>query len=217
MDTPHMLDVERLETIQRGLSRALIIEDHFRKPIRRISGVDVAYSNGFAVAACVTLDYQTLRVIDGKTATVEVDFPYKSTYLWFREGPAMLRVVQAMGVESDVFMINGHGIAHPRRFGSASHFGVLTGRPSIGVAGSMLCGGYVRKPASFGEREPITFNGDVVGWLIKPAVGGPIYVSPGHMVSLESAAEIASKCLLSHRFPEPIYLAHRLARAKISG
>jgi len=212
MNMPDIFEVESLEIIQRELSRKIIVEDRFRTPIRKVSGIDVAYRDGLAFAACVTVDSQTMEILEEKTATVEVEYPYKPTFLWFREGKAMLKVAQELEVEPDIFMVNGHGLAHPRRCGSASHFGVSTGRPSIGVAGSRLCGEYSKQPTSFGDREPLMLKGEVVGWLVKPAVGKPIYVSPGHMVSLKSAAEIALKCLLKHRFPEPIHLAHRLAR-----
>ncbi|MEM2982165.1 MAG: endonuclease V [Candidatus Bathyarchaeia archaeon] len=215
MDMPNIFEVESLELIQRQLSRMIIVEDRFRMPTRKVSGIDVAYKDGVAFAACVTIDTQTMEVLEEKTATVKVDFPYKPTFLWFREGGAMLRVVQGLDVEPDIFMVNGHGLAHPRRCGSASHFGVSTGKPSIGVAGSRLCGEYSRQPTSFGDYEPLMLNGDAVGWLVKPAVGKPIYVSPGHMVSLKSSVEIVLRCLLKHRFPEPIHLAHRLAENRL--
>ncbi|MBS7622918.1 endonuclease V, partial [Candidatus Bathyarchaeota archaeon] len=128
-------------------------------------------------------------------------------------GPAIAKVIKRLDVEPDIFLINAHGIAHPRRFGCASHIGVVTGRPTIGVAGSRLYAELAHLPAEAGERRPLTIGGAVVGWAIKPEVGGPIYVSPGHMVSVGSAIEVVAGCLRNHRFPEPIYLAHRLANS----
>ncbi len=209
-----MKTTEELAEIQMRLSRGLILEDRFREPIERISGVDLAFAGDVAVVACVTLDYPSLKAIEEKTTQATLDFPYQPGYLWFREGPAILKVIKSMDVEPDVFMINAHGIAHPRRFGCASHFGVETRKPTIGVAGSKLCGECERPPTRFGEREPLKMNGEVVGWVIKPAGGRPIYVSPGHMVSVESAARIVIDCLRNHRFPEPIYLSHRLANSR---
>lgn len=208
-----MKTLEELTKLQASLSKHVVLEDQFRKPIRRIAGVDLAFINDKAVAAYVTLDYGSLEVIERKTATVKLSFPYHPGLLWFREGPAIVKVIKRMELEPDIFMINAHGIAHPRRFGCASHVGVAIMKPTIGVAGSRLCGEYEQLPTKFGERVALVIDGDVVGWAIKPAEGRPIFVSPGHMVSVESAAKIIIDCLRDHRFPDPIYLSHRLANS----
>ncbi|MEM4250656.1 MAG: endonuclease V, partial [Candidatus Bathyarchaeia archaeon] len=184
-----------------------------RRPLRRIAGVDLAFAGDEAVAACVILDYQDFKVIEEKTARMRLDFPYMPGFLWFREGPAIARVMKRLSVEPDISLVNAHGIAHPRRFGCASHIGVVIKRPTIGVAGSRLCAELTHLPAKTGERAPLVIGDAVVGWAVKPEVGGPIYISPGHMVSVESAAEVVINCLRGHRFPEPIYLSHRLANS----
>jgi len=206
-----MTTLEELTKLQAALCKLVILEDRFRKPYRRIAGVDLAIVDDEAVAACVTLNYGSLEVIEQKTTTMKLDFPYRPGLLWFREGPAIIKVIRRMELEPDIFMINAHGIAHPRRLGCASHVGVTLRKPTIGVAGSRLYGEYSHLPTKFSERVPLVIDGDIVGWVIKPAEGRPIYVSPGHMVSVESAAKIATDCLRDHRFPEPIYLSHRLA------
>lgn len=173
----------------------------------------MAFIDDKAVAACVTLDYESLGVIEQKTAKMKLNFPYLPGFLWFREGPAIIRVIKRLDVEPDILLINAHGIAHPRRFGCASHVGVTMRKPTIGVAGSRLYAELTRLPTNFGERVPLVIDGDVVGWAIKPKEGRPIYASPGHMVSVESAAKIIIDCLRDHRFPDPIYLSHRLANS----
>lgn len=208
-----MKTLEELTKLQAALSKRVILEDHFRKPIRRIAGVDLAFVNDKAVAACVALDYGSLEVIEQKTTIVKLSLPYCAGLLWFREGPAIMQVIRRMELEPNIFMINAHGIAHPRRCGCASHVGVTIGKPTIGVAGARLYGEYSHLPTKFSERVPLVIDGDIVGWVIKPAEGRPIYVSPGHMVSLESAAKIVTDCLRDHRLPEPIYLSHRLANS----
>jgi len=209
-----MTNLEKLTEIQMRLSRDLVLEDRFIKPLRRISGIDLAFINDRAVAACVTLDYHSLKVIEQKIAVANLDFPYHPGLLWFREGPAMLKVIGRMQAEPDVFMVNAHGIAHLRRFGCASHLGVMIGRPTIGVAGSKLSGEYEHLPKEYGENVPLTVDGERVGWVTKPKKGKPIYISPGHMVSVETALIIALDCLRDERFPEPIWLAHRLANSR---
>ena len=208
------VETRSLAETQIRLSRDLILEDHFREPVRTIAGVDLAFMDDRAVVACTTLDYHSMKVKEAKTVLTELDFPYVPEFLWFREGPAILQVVKILDAEPDIYLINAHGIAHPRRLGCASHLGIEIGRPTIGVAGSELYGDYDRLPRKFGECEPLKANTDVIGWVIKSAEGKPLYVSPGHMVSVESAAEITINCLRDHRFPEPLHHSHRLANAR---
>jgi len=209
-----MKSLEKLTEIQTRLLKGLIVEDRFRKPIRSIAGVDLAFIDDKAVAACVTLDYDSLEVIEQKTSVANLDFPYHPGLLWFREGPALLKVIRRIRVEPDIFMVNAHGIAHPRRFGCASHLGVRIGRPTIGVAGSRLSGKYEHLPTEFCESSPLMIHGERVGWVVKPREGKPIYISPGHMVSVDSALRVALYCLRDKRFPEPIWLSHRLANSR---
>jgi deoxyribonuclease V len=197
--------------IQTTLSRRLILKDRFKTPIKRIGGVDLAFKDDRAVAACVILDYENMEVLEEKSITVALDFSYRPGFLWFREGPPMLKVINSLDIEPEIFMINAHGTAHPRRFGSASHVGVQLGKPTIGVAGSRLYGHSERLPTEVGEAEPLCADGDVLGWAIKPSIGKPIYASPGHMVSLNSTSKITIDCLREHRFPEPLHLADKLA------
>lgn len=212
-----MKSIDELIEIQTKLSKLLTLTDRFQTPIRRIGGVDLAFTDDKAVAASVVLDYMNMDVMEQKTISVTLDFPYRSGFLWFREGQPILKVVRSLGVQPDIFMINAHGIAHPRRFGSASHVGVELGMPTIGVAGSRLYGYCERLPTESGEAEPLRAEGDMLGWAIKPAIGKPIYASPGHMVSLESTAKITITCLRGHRFPEPLHLADELANSRKKG
>jgi deoxyribonuclease V len=173
----------------------------------------MAFIGDKAIAACIVLDYENLDLVEEAVAQVDLDFPYKPGFLWFREGPAILQAVKRVHSKPDVFMVNAHGIAHPRRFGCASHLGVVLGKPTIGVAGTRLCGQYERLPARRGESEPLRMANKIVGFIIKPKEGKPIYVSPGHMLEVKSAARITIHCLRDHRLPEPLHLAHTLANS----
>jgi len=208
-----MNNTERLVRLQTELSRSLVLEDRFSKPIIRIAGVDMAFVGDRAMAACIVLDYENLDFVEEAVAQVDLNFPYKPGFLWFREGPAILQAVKRVHSKPDVFMINAHGIAHPRGFGCASHLGVVLGKPTIGVAGTRLCGQYERLPARPGESEPLRMDSKIVGFVIKPKEGKPIYVSPGHMLEVKSAARITIHCLRDHRLPEPLHLAHTLANS----
>lgn len=205
---------EELINIQNNLSRKLIITDLFTKPIRKIGGVDLSFIKDHAVAAFVCVDYENLEIIEKKTVLTRLDFPYRPGFLWFREGPPLVRIIKSLDVLPDIFMINAHGLAHPRRFGCASHIGVNIEKPTIGIASSRLFGEVIKIPRKFGDTEPLKSNNETIGYILKPKIGKPIYVSPGHMISLESAVEITINCLRNHRFPEPLHLSHRLAEAR---
>ena len=173
----------------------------------------MAFIGDKAIAACIVLDYENLDLVEEAVAQVDLNFPYKPGFLWFREGPAILQAVKRVHSKPDVFMVNAHGIAHPRRFGCASHLGVVLGKPTIGVAGTRLCGQYERLPARPVDSEPLWMDNKIVGFIIKPKEGKPIYVSPGHMLNVKSAARITIHCLRDHRLPEPLHLAHALANS----
>jgi len=209
-----MLTSEELIDIQNNLSRNSIFTDLFTKPIRKIGGVDLSFIKDHAVAAYICVNYKNLEIIEKKTLLTKLDFPYRPGFLWFREGPPIVRIIKSLEVLPDVFMINAHGLAHPRRFGCASHVGVNIEKPTIGIAGSKLFGEVIKIPRKFGDTEPLKSNNDTIGYIIKPKIGKPIYVSPGHMVSLESTVKITINCLRNHRLPEPLYLSHILAESR---
>ncbi|OGD53887.1 hypothetical protein A3K80_06355 [Candidatus Bathyarchaeota archaeon RBG_13_38_9] len=205
---------EELINIQNNLSRKLIITDLFTKPIRKIGGVDLSFIKDHAVAAFICVDYENLEVIEKKTVLTRLDFPYRPGFLWFREGPPLVRIIKSLDVLPDIFMINAHRLAHPRRFGCASHIGVNIEKPTIGIASSRLFGEVIKIPRKFGDTEPLKSNNETIGYILKPKIGKPIYVSPGHMISLESAVGITINCLRNHRFPEPLHLSHKLAESR---
>lgn len=209
-----MLTSEELIDIQNNLSRDLIISDLFIKPIRKIGGVDLSFIKDHAIVACVCVNYENFEIIEKKTCLMKLDFPYRPGFLWFREGPPIIKIIKSLEVLPDIFMINAHGLAHPRKFGCASHIGVNIEKPTIGIASSRLFGEVIKIPRKFGDIEPIKSNNETIGYTIKPKIGKPIYVSPGHMISLESAVRITIYCLRNHRFPEPLHLSHRLAESR---
>lgn len=201
-----------LRETQRELSLRVVAEDVFRKPIAKISGVDLAFAKEEAVIACVTARFPSLEPVEERTLVVELEFPYVPTLLCFREGPAIVKMICARRIEADVFLINSHGIAHPLFCGCASYVGVMTGKPTVGVASSNLCGEYDREPEEVGEAVAVCYEGRAVGWILKSkAETKPIFISPGHMVGVDSSLKIVRECLRDHRLPEPLQLAHNLA------
>jgi deoxyribonuclease V len=193
---------------QRRLSRKLITEDKVPRKINYVAGVDVAYSGNLAVGAVSVLDYPALRLLEYQTATCETKFPYVPTLLSFREIPPSMACIRKLKLQPDVFLVNGHGMAHPFRCGFASHLGLAIKKPTIGVAKSKLVG----RSMKIGSEVLIIYNGQIVGSeVVTKKRSKPVYVSIGHMVSLKRATKIVRHCAYNSRIPEPLSLAHRIA------
>ncbi len=206
---------DRLRRIQDEIAKRVSLEDEFKKPVERVSGVDLAYVGNLAFAACVTMKVSPLEVLGESVLLKRAYFPYIPGFLGFREGPVMAEIISKMEAESDVFLINALGIAHPRFCGCASHVGILVQRPTIGVTASKLCGEYEYEPEKVGEWVPLVYSGRVVGAVLKSKEDGrPIFVSPGHMISFESSVKLVMTLISGHKLPEPLYRAHRLANER---
>jgi len=204
-----------LMQMQRELASAVRMEDTFRKPPQLIAGIDIAFLGDEAVTACVVASYPSMTEFEVQFFSSRLDFPYIPTFLAFREGPAIREVMGRLSAQVDVFLLNAQGIAHPRRCGCASQVGVETGKPTIGVTQNRLCGKSDREPLVEGDAVALTADGEQVGWILMSHVASkPIYVSPGHLVSLSSSLDLAKGCLRGHRLPEPLQMAHALANRK---
>lgn len=154
-----------------------------------------------------------LGEVDGATARRRTDFPYVPGLLSFREAPASLDALERLGTEIDLLLVDGHGVAHPRRFGLACHLGVLADLPSIGVAKSRLVGRHEEPAEERGSREALVDGDEVVGAVVRTRAGvRPVFVSVGHRVGLETAVELVLRCAPRYRLPEPIRQADRLSR-----
>jgi len=205
-------NLEELRNLQKRIAPKVILEDFLQRQIQSVTGFDVAYDDDEAFVAAVTMNYETLTVKEEKTSTEHVSFPYIPTFLSFREGPLVIKLASKLRLEPDVLMINAHGIAHPFFCGCASYVGVSVKKPTIGVAGSKLCGDYDAEPGKEGEWVPIIYNGRTVGAVLLSRQGSkPIFVSVGHMMTLDSALKTVNHFVAQHRFPEPLRLAHVLA------
>jgi deoxyribonuclease V len=203
----------RLRARQRTLKKRLVIKDQ-SQAAELVAGIDVAYRNEHAFAAMVTFDLRTRVEVDRAVVEGEVQFPYIPTYLAFREIPVIKPLMELVD-DSTVVMYDGNGTLHPEGFGIASQVGVEFNVPTIGVAKKLLCG--IVRGTSGRPHHPIVFDGRVVGHAIMTGqMGNPVYVSPGHRISRESAVEIASR-FLKHRIPEPTRVAHIVAGAARRG
>ena len=215
--------------LQKALAGAVVRSDRFgpggRRAIRRVAGVDAAFADGGRVirAAAVMLDYPGLVQTGEALIERPTAFPYVPGLLSFREVPALLEALGQLSSAPDLILSDGHGYAHPRRFGLACHLGLWLDIPAIGVAKSRLTGSH---------DEPGPARGDVA-WLladkgVRPGerIGAvlrtrervkPVYVSAGHRVSLRTAVALTLGCATRFRLPEPTRLADKLSKAHRAG
>ncbi|MBI2942025.1 MAG: deoxyribonuclease V [Chloroflexi bacterium] len=203
--------------LQRALATRVVRENQLGE-VRRIAGVDVA-AGRFGEqgrASVVVLDYPSLAVVEVASVDATLRFPYIPGLLSFRELPAVLDAFARLSQWPDLALVDGHGIAHPRRFGIASHLGVATDLPTIGCAKSRLVGTHEPVPDVAGATVPLSDGSEVIGAVVRTRVGAkPLYVSSGHRVDLPSAVHWTLACCRGYRLPEPTRLAHLAAGGKL--
>ncbi|MGP4052742.1 endonuclease V [Streptomyces sp. 2A115] len=181
----------------------------------RVTGVDVAYDDerDVVVAAAVVLDAATIEVVAESTAVGQVPFPYVPGLLAFREIPAVLAALEALPCEPGLVVCDGYGLAHPRRFGLASHLGVLTGLPTIGVAKNPFTFAYEEPGAPRGSSSPLLAGEEEVGRALRTQPGvKPVFVSVGHRVTLDMACAHTLHLAPRFRLPETTRHADALCR-----
>jgi deoxyribonuclease V len=191
------------------------VERNDRLPeICRVAGVDVGFEQDGLMtrAAVAVLSFPDLQLTETAVARYPTEFPYIPGLLSFRELPAVLAALDKLGKLPDLILCDGQGIAHPRRFGIASHLGVLLDVPTIGVGKTRLIGVYDEPAIEKGAWSPLLDGGEVIGAVLRTRSGvKPVYVSSGHRVSLRSAVELTLACVSRYRLPETTRHAHRLA------
>ena len=204
----HKFSVSKAHKAQSLLSRKIITEDRLPQKIKLVAGVDVAYIGGLAIGAVAVLDFESLELLEQQTATSEAKFPYIPTLLSFREIPAAVACIKKLRMQPDVFLADGQGIAHPYGCGFASHLGLAIGKPTFGVAKSRLIG----EPTMIGDHAFLVLKERVIGAVVTTKEGAkPVYVSVGHLISLETAVKLTKHCARNSRIPEPILQAHKIA------
>ncbi len=166
-----------------------------------------------ARAAVVLLSYPDLRLLEQHVVEAPVTFPYVPGLLAFREVPVLARVFRKLERASDLLLVDGHGLSHPRRFGIACHLGLLLDVPTIGVAKSRLIGQHPQPPPQAGARAELTDGPDLIGLVVRTRDGvSPVYVSVGHRIGLTEAADWVLRLCRGYRLPEPIRLADHLSK-----
>ncbi len=214
----HAWNLQQSEAIalQRELAKRVVREDRLDE-VHHIAGVDMAINeeNGMARAAVVLLTYPALEVVEQHVHEEPVRMPYIPGLLSFRETPCILGAFALLKQQPELVMVDGQGIAHPRRLGIASHLGLWLELPTIGCAKSILRGEYDR--AALGEEVgswvPLIDKKEVIGAALRTrAHTNPMFISLGHRISLETSLRYVIACCRGYRLPEPTRLADKLSK-----
>jgi deoxyribonuclease V len=203
-----VFSIDRARKAQSLLAQKVVSEDRIPNEIETVAGVDAAYLGSCAFGAVAVLDYKSMEVLESQTHTMNIYVPYVPTLLSFTELPVAADCIRKLRLQPDVFLVDAHGRAHPQRLGFASHLGTVLSKPTIGVAKNRLFG----EERQTGSEAFLVDKKEVIGAVVTTRKGvKPVYVSVGHMVSLETAVKIVRQCLRGNRIPEPLRVAHALA------
>jgi deoxyribonuclease V len=185
----------------------------FEKSPRLIAGVDCAFSkSGQRIcAAIVVLKFDSFEIVESTSATTKVTFPYIPGLLSFREAPVCIKAARKLKTCPDVFLIDGQGIAHPRRLGLAAHLGLVFDRPAIGCAKSRLTGSFDDVGLEKGDYSLLKDKSETIGAVLRTRANvKPTFVSVGNKCLLEDAIRITLACAVKYRLPEPTRVAHQM-------
>lgn len=197
-----MIDFEKLKAEQLKLASKVSTVDSI-KNVKTIAGADQSYVGNKVISAIAVCDYKSMGTIEKKYAIVDAKIPYKSGFLFYKDGPAVIEAFNMLENKPDVLIVEGNGILHPRRIGMASHVGILLDTATIGVTKKLMIGN-VNERTVYIDKEARGYE------LAMRDHANPIYISPGYKVSLNSSLEIIKKCMrLPHKLPEPLHLAHK--------
>lgn len=207
---PWNVTISEAVKLQSNLSKKIICKGKPSK-IEYIAGIDVAYNNNLNIAFCaITIfNYLTLNISGIFYSNDTINFRYIPGLLSFREGPVIIKTYKSLKIKPDLLMFDGHGIAHPRGFGLASHIGWLLGVPALGCAKSHLYGSY-QVPYKQKDSTSLVYDkhNNPIGLVLRSRKDvKPIFISPGHLIGIEESKEIVLNSLTKYRIPEPLRIA----------
>lgn len=212
---PWQVSDAEAKKIQTSLAKRVISED-YPGPVRYIAGVDVAYHAhpDDQIAAAVVLKAESLEIVDFALAREALTSPYVPGLFSFRELPTIIKALKALKTVPDMIVCDGQGVAHPRRFGLASHLGVMFDIPTIGCGKTKLIGEAEEPGPIRGDRTFLKDGGDIIGSVLRTQDRiKPVYVSVGHLISLETACDWILRLTPRYRLPETTRMADQMVRA----
>lgn len=210
------LNPQEAIALQNELAHRVVLEDHVGE-VHYVAGVDMAINeeHDMARAAVVLLSYPELEIVERHVYEEPIRMPYVPGLLSFREAPSVIGAFDQLRQKPDIIMVDGQGIAHPRRVGIATHLGLWLGIPTIGCAKSRLTGHYNKEKLGeeAGAWVPLVGNKEVIGAVVRTRTKvNPMFISPGHLISLETSIRYVLACGKGYRLPEPTRQADKLSK-----
>lgn len=206
------MDINLAKKIQNRLKQKLEIFP-LKKKVATIAGVDAAYGEDRIIGTACLFSFPGLKFLEEAWVIKKILFPYMPGFLSFREAPALTAALNKLTLKPDLILVDGQGIAHPRKMGIASHLGVLWDRPTVGCAKSRLVGVYQEPGMKKGDWSPLKLDQEVVGAVLRTREGiKPLFISPGHRINLADSLKTVLKSLTVFRIPEPLRRADHLSR-----
>lgn len=206
------MDIIQAGMIQNRLRQKLEIVP-LGKKVETIAGVDAAFGEDRVIGAACLFSFPDLKFIEETWSIKKLSFPYIPGYLSFREAPALIAALKKLKIKPDLILVDGQGIAHPRRMGIASYLGVLGNVPAIGCAKSRLVGLYQEPGMNKGDWSSLRLDQEVVGAVLRTRLGvKPLFISPGYRIDLADSLKIVLKSLTVFRIPQPLRRADHLSR-----
>lgn len=178
---------------------------------RIIAGADISFNkySETVYAGMVLMTFPALQIIHRESVVTRATFPYVPGLLAYREAPALIEVWNKLPHKPDLVILDGMGIAHPRRMGIAVHFGILADVPAMGCGKSLLCGRHEPLGEEAGSTVPLIHQGEVIGTVLRTKrKTNPVFISPGHKISMEQSVDVIRRCVAGYRIPEPTRQAH---------
>jgi deoxyribonuclease V len=229
------MQIKKLHDWNLSYSQAVALQKQLAEQVQQIglknqpktiAGLDCAFSNDgqriVAVAVILRAPHAAknpreqpkkfeFELVETAAASQKLTFPYIPGLLSFRESPVCLAAVEKLRIKPDAFMIDGQGIAHPRRLGIAAHLGLFFNKPTIGCAKSRLTGSFEKPAAEKGAYSPLKDKDEIIGAVVRTRTNvAPVFISVGNKCLLKNAIEITLAWTTKYRIPEPTRLAHQL-------
>lgn len=202
--------------LQQKLSESVFLQNDF-KNIKTICGVDCSYDlqTNISRAVLCVFSYPELELIESAMVHLPTAFPYVPGLLSFREIPVILEAFKVISNKPDLLMVDGMGIAHPRRMGIATHLGLCLDIPSIGVGKSLLCGRYDMPGLLTGDQSPLIHKKELIGTVLRTKDNtNPLFISPGHKIDHETAVQMVLNCMGKYKLPEPTHTADKFSKIR---
>lgn len=207
------IDPAEAKKLQNTLRQQILLDELSHSP-ELVAGADISFDLGsdMMYAAIIVLELPDLKPVARSLVSDKTSFPYIPGLLAFREMPVLLKAWNQLQLKPDVLILDGHGLAHPRRMGIATHLGIEIDHPTIGCAKNVLTGDYGELGTQKGEYTNLTADDERVGMVLRSRTNvNPIFISPGHRISFENSYSVMMQALGKFKLPETTRMAHRLA------